>query len=68
MDDDHSIAIYDIAQGVKYRADPKISDFGLVAQGKITKKEVFDIKFDMNDSSIIAACMKEVNIITWKNG
>ena len=31
MDDDHSIAIYDIGRGIKYRADPKNPDFGLVA-------------------------------------
>lgn len=45
MDDDHSIAIYDIAKGIAYRKDPKNPDFGLVAMGKITKQDVFDIRF-----------------------
>jgi WD40 repeat protein len=46
MDDDHSIAVYDINKGIEYRKDPRNSDFGLIALGKVTKKDVFDIKFD----------------------
>lgn len=68
MDDDHSIAIYDIDKGMAFRKNPKNTDFGLVATGKMTVKEVFDIKFQPGDESILAACMKEINIITWKNG
>lgn len=68
MDDDHTIAVYDIAKGIAYRKDPKNTDFGLVALGKMSKREVFDIKFMPGDYSIVVACMKEVNIITWKDG
>lgn len=68
MDDDHTVAIYNIAKGIAYRKDPKNKDFGLVAYGKMTKQEVFDIKFIPEDYSIMVACMKEVNILTWKNG
>ena len=36
MDDDHSVVIYDIAKGMAFRKDPKDTDFGLVATGKMT--------------------------------
>jgi len=68
MDDDHSIAIYNIEKGIAYRKDPKNTDFGLVAFGKMSKREVFDIKFVPGDDSMVVACMKEVNLITWKDG
>ena len=68
MDDDHSVAIYDIHKGIAFRKDPKNPDFGLVATGKMTKREVFDIKFQPGDESIMVACMKELNIVTWCKG
>ena len=43
MDEDHSIAIYNISKGIAYRRDPNNPDFGLVATGKVTKREIFDI-------------------------
>jgi microtubule-associated protein-like 6 len=49
MDEDHSLAIYDIAKGIAYRNDPKNPDFGLIATGKITKRDLFDIKFVPGD-------------------
>ena len=36
MDDDHSVVIYDVAKGIAFRKDPKDTDFGLVATGKMT--------------------------------
>lgn len=48
--------------------DPKNSDNGLVASGKMTKREVFDIKFIPKNYAVLVACMKEINIVTWKDG
>ena len=49
MDDDHSIAIFDIKKSIKYRSDPSNQDNGLIATNKITKNNVFDIKFVPKD-------------------
>lgn len=48
--------------------DPKNTDNGLIAAGKMTPREVFDIKFIPGDYSILVACMKEINIVTWRDG
>jgi microtubule-associated protein-like 6 len=41
---------------------------GLIAKGKVTRREVFDIRFVPGDWQLVVACMKEVNLITWKDG
>ena len=68
MTDDHMVAIYNVQKGVDYRRDPMNKDTGLVALGKVTKNDVFDIKFVPVDYSILLACMKEVNMLTWREG
>lgn len=49
MDDNHSIAVYDVKKGTEFNKDPSNKDFGLIAMGKITKCEVFDMRFVPGD-------------------
>lgn len=42
-------------------------DSGLIAVGKITKSEVFDMKFVPGDWQIVLACMKEIYLVQWKD-
>lgn len=39
----------------------------LIASSKGPVSEVFDIKFDKSDKTIIIACMGEVNFVTFDN-
>ncbi|CAD8200325.1 unnamed protein product [Paramecium octaurelia] len=68
MDDDHFMAVYDIEIAINLRKDPKNQASPLIASGKLTKQEIFDIKFLPGDWQIVVACMKEISICTWKNG
>jgi hypothetical protein len=38
----------------------------LVASGKGPRSEIFDIKFDKSDKTIIVACKCEVNFVTFE--
>ena len=49
MDEDHSVALYDIKRGIKHKKDPLSKDTGLMCATKITKNEVFDMKFIPGD-------------------
>lgn len=49
MDEDHSIVIYDIAKGIEHKRNPLSKDDGLIAKGKVTKREIFDIRFVQGD-------------------
>lgn len=68
MDDDHSIGVYDVDEAIKARKDPKNKSLGLMGFGKLTKQEIFDVKFAPGDWQIVVACMKEINIVTWRDG
>ena len=46
LDDDHSIAIYDVKRGMKFRQNAKLQDQGLVVFGKGTKSVILDLRFD----------------------
>ena len=68
MDEDHTIVIYDIAKGIEHKKNALSKNDGLIAKGKVTRREIFDIRFVPGDWQLVVACMKEVNLITWKNG
>lgn len=48
MDDEHTVAIYDLDKAIMSRQNPskKNQDDGLIATGKLTRAPVFDLKFD----------------------
>lgn len=49
MNDDHTLAIYDIEATIAAAAEPTSKANGLEAFGKLTKEEVFDMRFAPGD-------------------
>jgi WD40 repeat protein len=66
MDDDQCIGIYDIDRAIVVRQNGKRDD-SLVASGKGPRSEIFDVKFDKSDKTIVIACKCEVNFVTFDN-
>ena len=66
MDDDQCIVIYDIEKAQSARLNGRKDD-SLVASGKGPRSEIFDVKFDKSDKTIIVACKCEVNFVTFEN-
>lgn len=66
MDDLQCIAIYDIDKLILARATGKRDD-SLVASGKGPRSEIFDVKFDKSDKTVVIACKGEVNFVTFEN-
>ena len=74
LDDDHCVVIYDIDKTIDAKMNPlnslnaKSKDSGLIASGKTSRYELFDLKFDPNDKSLIAGCLKEILFINYEGG
>lgn len=66
MDDDQCIGIYDLEKAITIRLNGKRDD-SLIASGKGPRNEIFDIKFDKTDKTIVIACKFEVNFVTFDN-
>lgn len=77
LDDDHCLVVYDLEKAINSKQNPLgsfkpkvLNDLGggLLASGKTTRNEIFDLKFDPNDKTLIAACMKEILFIGFEGG
>lgn len=64
MDPEHCIVIYDVDKALQGRGSGKRDDF-LISSGKGLKNQIFDVKFDKTDKTIIIASNKEVYFATY---
>jgi len=68
-DPDHTIAIYNLEKFMNPNYNrAKAKTDGSIILGKGPKAEVLDLKFDPSGTSLIAACVKEVDFITFEGG
>lgn len=69
MDDDHSLAVYDIDKVKQARINASNDPMeGVLAFGKNTPVTVWQIKFTLDDKFIIAGCYNEVAFLTYYGG
>lgn len=64
MDPEHCIAVYDVDKAMSGRGSGRRDDY-LISSGKGPRSDVFDVKFDKADKSIILACNNEVYFVTY---
>ena len=63
MDDDHTIAVYDITK------QPKTGQaWAPIASGKGTRANILSLGFSTDNTTIVATCVKEVNFFTFAGG
>lgn len=67
LDDNHTVCVYDIELAIEAKKNPKKTASGLLASGRSTRAEILDLKFHPTEKLIVAACMKEVQFITFGN-
>jgi hypothetical protein len=65
LDDFHTICVYDVDAAVEAKKDPKSKSSGLIATGRSTRADILSLRFHPTEKMIIAACMKEVQFITF---
>ena len=58
LDEEHNIVVYDIAQELATKENPKKT--GLLAKGKGAKADILDMRFLPDNKSLVIACNKEV--------
>ncbi|KAL4483877.1 hypothetical protein ABPG72_006252 [Tetrahymena utriculariae] len=65
LDDYHTVCVYDVDGAIAAKKDINSKTSGLVSSGRCTRAEILHLKFHPTEKLIIAACMKEVQFITY---
>ena len=77
LDEDHCIVVYDLEKAIAAKLNPLgtmnskvkiIESNGLIASGKTGRFEIFDLKFDPTDKSLVAGCLKEILFMNFEGG
>lgn len=74
LDEDHCVIVYDLEKAIAAKQNPLLAkgksaeNLGLLASGKTTKSEIFDMKFEPTDKGLIAAGLKEVLFLNFEGG